>query len=37
VSGGIAVHCLDYKSLNKMPDWYKRTDLNLREGEFNLP
>jgi transposase len=24
----VYAHCLDYKSLNKMPDWYKRTDLN---------
>ncbi len=24
----VYAHCLDYKSLNKMTDWYKRTDLN---------
>jgi len=25
----VYAHCLDYKSINKMEDWFKRTDLNL--------
>ena len=25
----VYAHCLDYKSLNQMPQWFKRTDLNL--------
>lgn len=25
----VYAHCLDYKSVRKMPAWYKRTDLNL--------
>ena len=24
----VYAHCLDYKSVNHMPDWFKRTDLN---------
>ncbi len=24
----VYAHCLDYKSVRKMPEWYKRTDLN---------
>ena len=24
----VYAHCLDYKSVNNMPEWYKRTDLN---------
>ena len=24
----VYAHCLDYKSVNNMPNWYKRTDLN---------
>jgi transposase len=25
----VYAHCLDYKSLNKMPQWFERTDLNM--------
>jgi transposase len=25
----VYAHCMDYKSLNKMPQWFERTDLNL--------
>jgi transposase len=25
----VYAHCLDYQSLNYMPDWFERTDLNL--------
>ena len=25
----VYAHCLDYKSVRNMPDWYKRTDLNV--------
>ena len=24
----VYAHCMDYKSVNNMPDWYERTDLN---------
>lgn len=32
----VYAHCLDYKSLNKMTDWYKRTDLNFLLNLENL-
>ena len=25
----VFAHCLNYKSINQMPDWFKRTDLNM--------
>ena len=25
----VFAHCMDYKSVNQMPDWFKRTDLNM--------
>lgn len=25
----VYAHCLDYKSVNRMPDWFERTDLNM--------
>ena len=25
----VFAHCLDYESVNKMPSWFKRTDLNM--------
>jgi hypothetical protein len=25
----VFAHCMDYKSVNQMPDWFKRTDLNI--------
>ena len=28
----VYAHCMDYKSVHKMPSWYKRTDLNLLLG-----
>jgi transposase len=25
----VFAHCINYKSINQMPDWFKRTDLNM--------
>ena len=25
----VYAHCLDYKSINQMPRWFERTDLNM--------
>ncbi|MCR4320836.1 MAG: hypothetical protein NUV74_10945 [Candidatus Brocadiaceae bacterium] len=22
-------HCMDYESINQMPDWFEKTDLNM--------
>lgn len=32
----VYAHCLDYKSINKMSKWYKRTDLNMLLNLENL-
>jgi hypothetical protein len=29
VLSSVYAHCLDYKSVNKMEDWFRRTDLNV--------
>lgn len=32
----VFAHCIDYKSINQMPDWFKRTDLNMILNLDNL-
>ena len=32
----VYAHCLDYKSVNQMPNWFKRTDLNMMLQLENL-
>ncbi len=32
----VYAHCLDYESINRMPSWFERTDLNMLLGLYGL-